>query len=126
MEINTTRPYENLRAYHYASDLSDNVFWITRTFPPAEHDALTHTLRHEAQSVALHIRLGWNKRFSGHAFREHIGEALQACMRLTRGLNVAFERSYLDVEQYEELLEHKACVQRTVRRLREQRIALLA
>lgn len=126
MEINSPHPYANLRAYRCAETLSNEVFWITRTFPQSVHEGLTRDLRESTRTVSRHVMLAWKHRFSGAEFREHLDAAETACGALLRQLNVALEQRYLPPGTHEHLLQCQGLVHQHLHRLRDQRIALLA
>ena len=118
------RPYQNLRVYQYANTLASDLFWITRRFPT--HEPLTDQLRRTARTILLNVVQGWNKRYSGLAFRNHLDEAQSACARLGLWLDVAHESCYLTDTEREELQARKTNLQRMLTRLHDQRIAMLA
>ncbi len=118
------RPYQNLRVYQYANTLASDLFWITRRFPT--HEPLTDQLRRTARTILLNVVQGWNMRYSGLAFRNHLNEAQSACARLGLWLDVAHESCYLTDTEREELQARKTNLQRMLTRLHDQRIAMLA
>ena len=118
------RPYQNLRVYQYANTLASDLFWITRRFPT--HEPLTDQLRRTARTILLNVVQGWNMRYSGLAFRNHLNEAQSACARLGLWLDAAHESCYLTDTEREELQARKTNLQRMLTRLHDQRIAMLA
>ena len=118
------RPYQNLRVYQYANTLASDLFWITRRFPT--HEPLTDQLRRTARTILLNVVQGWNMRYSGLAFRNHLDEAQSACARLGLWLDVAHENCYLTNTEREELQARKTNLQQMLTRLHDQRIAMLA
>ena len=120
------RPYQNLRVYQYANTLASDLFWITRRFPTQEPFGLTDQLRRTARMILLNVVQGWNKRYSGLAFRNHLDEAQSACARLGLWLDVAHESCCLTDTEREELQARKTNLQRMLTRLHDQRIAMLA
>ncbi len=128
MEVTALPPgsFVNLRAYRCAADLAQDLFWITRRFPQAEQAALTGPLRRTARAISVHVMQGWNRRYHGPAFRAHLGEAHTACSRLGQWLDRAYERRYLSDDEHEALRAREAELHCMLRRLRDQRIAMLA
>ena len=120
------RPYQNLRVYQYANTLASDLFWITRRFPTHEQFGLTDQLRRTARAILLNVVQGWNMRYNGLAFRNHLDEAQSACARLGLWLDVAHESYYLTDTEREELQARKANLQQMLTRLHDQRIAMLA
>ena len=120
------RPYQNLRVYQYANTLASDLFWITRRFPTHEQFGLTDQLRRTARTILLNVVQGWNMRYTGLAFRNHLDEAQSACARLGLWLDVAHESCYLTDTEREELQARKANLQQMLTRLHDQRIAMLA
>ncbi len=120
------RPYQNLRVYQYANTLASDLFWITRRFPTHEQFGLTDQLRRTARTILLNVVQGWNMRYTGLAFRNHIDEAQSACARLSLWLDVAHESCYLTDIEHEELQARKTNLQQMLTRLHDQRIAMLA
>ena len=92
MEGTLYHPYQNLRVYQYASALASDLFWTTHRFPMEEPFGLTDQLRQTARTISLNVVQGWNKRYNGPAFRDHLHEAQSACARLGLWLDVSGER----------------------------------
>ncbi|MFQ5569102.1 MAG: four helix bundle protein [Rhodothermales bacterium] len=128
MEVNTPPicAYQNLRVYQYATTLAEDTFWITRTFPGKEQQALTDQLRRTAQTIPRNVLQGWNRRYCGCAFRNHLDEAQSACARLGLWFDLARDRGYLTKNEHQKLTSQKNRIQRMLTRLHNYRIALLA
>ena len=120
------RPYQNLRVYQYANTLATDLFWITRRFPAQELFGLTDQLRQTTRTILLNVVQGWDKRYNGSAFRNHLDEAQSACARLGLWLDIAHESCYLTDTEHKELQARKTNLQRMLTRLHDQRIAMLA
>lgn len=126
MEINTPHPYSNLRVHRYAETFSEEIFWVTRSFPQSVHEGLTRALRESSDAIVHHVRLAWIHRFSGAAFRMHLDTADAACADVALQLTQALEQHFLPPDTYAHLSEGKALLHEMLHRLRDQRIALLA
>ena len=120
------RSYQNLRVYRRADALAAELFWITRHFPRHEHYALTSQLRRTSRAVSASIRRGWRRRYSAVAFRHHLMDAQSACARLGLWIDLAYESAYLTDDDYQQLKDAKAEVQRMLNRFYEQRLTMLA
>lgn len=118
--------HRKLRAYQFAHVLASDLFWLSRRFPSEERLVLTDQVRKTAQTIMLHVAGGWNKRYSGAAFRQHICEAQSACARLGLWLHIAYDCCYLTDEEHEALQNRVKHMQRLLTRFFEQRIVLLA
>ena len=128
MEVTTytISSHQNLRVYQSASTLASDLFWRTRRFPREEQYALIDQLRSTARTIPINVIQGWNHRYNGPAFRNHLDEAQSACARLGLWLSFSLERGYLDAEEHDHLQTRKVHLQRLLTRFGSQRIALLA
>lgn len=117
--------YLNLRAYRHAGALASELFWITRGFPTAEKDALTHQLRQTTRAVTSGIATSWKVRYSAAEFRARLSEAQCACSRLHYWIERAHAAGYLHEAEYRSLLDQRTTLDLLLARLRNQRISLL-
>ncbi len=121
----TDHTLHNLKAYRRACDLADDVFWMTRRFPPPAQARLIRELRHAADAISVEVEKAWEHLEHRPTYELHLDGAQSACAYLGLWLNFSLEAKYLTLDQYETLLHRNHALQQAVNQLRVRRRLLL-
>lgn len=89
--------FENLKVWHLAADLSNQIDVLTKSFPAEERYSLSSQLKRAADSVALNIAEGCTGQ-SDPEFKRFLGIALRSAIEVVAALFLARGRNYISEE----------------------------
>ena len=98
------RSVEDMDVYKRAYQLAMEVFWLSRSFPPAERYSLADQLVRSSRSVAANIREGFAKREYDNVFFRHLVDALGSAEETQTWLDFAKDCDYLDAEKHQTII----------------------
>lgn len=90
--------FENLKVWHLAADLSNQIDTLTKSFPTEEKYSLSSQIKRAADSVALNIAEGSTGQ-TGPEFKRLLGIALRSAIEVVAALFLARGRNYISEEQ---------------------------
>ncbi len=92
--------FENLRVWKEAIELSNNIYFLTQSFPKEELYILTSQIQRASDSISLNIAEGSTgqstpefRRFLGYALR--FGIEVLSCLYLAKGRNRINEEQFV-------------------------------
>ena len=91
--------FEELRIWHLAVDLSNQIDLLARSFPRNELFSLSSQIKKAADSVSLNIAEGSTGQ-SKAEFRRFLGIALRSAIEVVACLYLALKRNYITMETY--------------------------
>lgn len=104
------RTFWDLETYRLANGLAQEVFELSRQFPPEERYALTDQIRRSSRSVGAQIAEGWGKRRYVKTFVTKLVDANGEQSETQHWIGVAVRSGYIDrptavklVRRYEDL-----------------------
>ena len=102
--------FRDLRVYQLAFELQQNVFELSKSFPPEEKYSLTSQIRRSSRSVGANITEAWQKRrYPAHfvsklsdsdgeqAETQHWLETASACQYISATKKLELATQYMDV-----------------------------
>lgn len=89
--------FENLKVWHLAADLSNQIDALTKSFPSEEKYSLSSQIKRAADSVALNIAEGCTGQ-SDPEFKRFLGIALRSAIEVVAALFLARGRNYISEE----------------------------
>jgi four helix bundle protein len=97
--------FHDLIAYQKATDLSCEIFELTKTFPPEEPYFLTSQIRRASRSVGANIAEGYRKRNYPKHFTSKLTDANAENAETKHWIFTAERCMYLPKEKAEELVD---------------------
>jgi four helix bundle protein len=91
--------FEELKVWHMAADLSNEIDLLARRFPKIELFSLTSQIKRAADSVVLNIAEGSTGQ-SIPEFKRFLGIALRSAIEVVACLYLAHKRNYITPEEY--------------------------
>jgi four helix bundle protein len=101
--VDKIKTFRDLEIWKRSVSLVENVYAVTRGFPPEEKYALTSQLRRSAVSIPSNISEGF-ARFHNKEYRQFLYVALGSCAELTTQLVIASRLKYTTDIKTENLL----------------------
>ncbi len=95
--------FRELEVYKLAREQARIIFITTKRFPKEEKYSLTDQIRRSSRAVNAMVAEGWARRRYPAAFVNKIDEAMGEAMETQAWLDHAFDCSYLNNGQYQEL-----------------------
>ena len=92
--------FEELKVWHIAADLSNEIDLLAKTFPIDERFSLASQIKRAADSVVLNIAEG-STRQSTPEFKRFLGIALRSAVEVVACLYLAHKRKYVANEIYQ-------------------------
>jgi four helix bundle protein len=109
--------FEQLQVWQLATELSDKVNSICRSFPKNELFILTSQIKRAADSVSLNIA----ERSTGQPnqeFNRCLGYALRSAIEVVSCLDLSKSRKYISETEFKELYDFIDSLCRTIQALR--------
>lgn len=97
--------FEKLIVWQKATDLSEKVHELTKSFPKDELYILTSQIKRAADSVSLNIAEGSTGQ-SNLEFNRFLSYALRSDIEVVGCLHLALRRKYISKEEFEELCSY--------------------
>src|SRR5258706_12294359 len=91
--------FEELKVWHIAADLSNEIDLLTKTFPVEERFSLASQMKRAADSVVLNIAEGSTGQ-SIPEFKRFLDIALRSAIEVVACLYLAHKRKYISEEVY--------------------------
>jgi len=114
------RSYRDLRIYQAAFVLQQEIFKVTRTFPPEERYSLTDQIRRSSRSIGANLAEAWAKRrFSAH-FLSKLTDVDGEASETWHWLETARACDYLGDKEASELLGQLDSICRMLGRMLQQ------
>ncbi|SDC68894.1 four helix bundle protein [Niabella drilacis] len=89
--------FENLKVWHSAANLSNQIDSLTKGFPPEEKYSLSTQMKKAADSVALNIAEGSTGQTNAE-FKRFLGFSLRSAVEVVSALLLARMRNYITEE----------------------------
>ena len=96
--------FEDLKVWHIAADLSNEIDLTARRFPKIELFSLCSQIKRAADSVVLNIAEGSTGQ-SIPEFKRFLNIALRSAIEVVACLYLAQKRNYITVEEYRSLYD---------------------
>ena len=100
------KSFKSLEVYKLSSDLSKEVFEISKKFPREEMFSLTDQIRRSSRSVGAQIAEAWAKRKYQKHFVSKLTDADGEQLETQHWIEVASDCCYLSKEKADSLLQH--------------------
>lgn len=94
--------FEDLRIWQIATDLSNDIFEISKSFPKDASFELTSQIRRAVLSISANIAEGSGSN-SNADFRNFLNIAVRSIFELVSHLYIAKSRKYISKDQYKDL-----------------------
>jgi four helix bundle protein len=92
--------FENLKVWQQSLELTDDIDFLTKTFPSHELYSLSSQIRRAANSVSLNIVEG-STGLSNAEFKRFLSIANRSALEVVGCLYLAKRRDYLNEEQFQ-------------------------
>jgi four helix bundle protein len=110
--------FENLKVWHMAVDLSNEVDIMVKEFPKFELYSLASQMKRAADSVALNIAEGCTGQ-SVPEYKRFLKMALRSAVEVVACLFLAKKRNYLRQESFQKLYENYEVLCKMITKLRD-------
>jgi four helix bundle protein len=97
------RSFRDLRVYQEAFELQQEVFQISKKWPPEEKFALTDQIRRSSRSIGANISESWAKRAYPAHFASKLTDADGELQETDHWLTTALACAYMDDNQHSKL-----------------------
>ena len=97
--------FEELKVWHMAADLSNEIDLLAKKFPKIELFSLTSQIKRAADSVVLNIAEGSTGQ-SIPEFKRFLGIALRSAIEVVACLYLARKRNYISEIEYKSQYEN--------------------
>lgn len=97
--------FEKLDVWQDSRCFVSEVYRVTRLFPKEERFGLIDQLRRAAVSIALNIAEGSDRK-SDLEFKRYLRMSIGSCEEVVTGLYIAYDQSYIDDKNFEELYKN--------------------
>src|SRR5881398_868594 len=97
------RSFRDLNVYRKARETAQEIFGLSREFPPEERYSLTDQIRRSSRAVKAMIAEAWGRRRYKAVFVNKLDEALGEATETQSWLDDARDAKYLSIEQFEAL-----------------------
>jgi four helix bundle protein len=109
--------FEELKVWHLAADLSNEIDLLTKTFPKTELFSLGSQIKRAADSVVLNIAEGSTGQ-SIPEFKRFLNIALRSAIEVVACLFLAHKRKYILNEDYKKNYEEYEVLCKMITKLR--------
>ena len=110
--------FEELKVWHKAVDLSNEMDLLARQFPKLELYSLTSQIKRAADSVVLNIAEGSTGQTIPE-FRRFLGIALRSAIEVVACLFLAEKRKYITTEKFEKYYSEYEITCKMITKLRD-------
>ena len=110
--------FENLKVWHIAADLSNEIDLLTKKFPKVELFSLCSQMKRAADSVVLNIAEGSTGQ-SKAEFKRFLNIALRSAIEVVACLYLSIKRKYISNEEYEKYYNEYEVLCRMITKLRD-------
>ena len=110
--------FEELKVWHLAADLSNDIDVLARGFPKIELFSLTSQIKRAADSVVLNIAEGSTGQ-SIPEFRRFLNIALRSAIEVVACLYLAQKRKYISDEEYKKNYAEYEIICKMITKLRD-------
>ena len=97
------RSFRDLNVYRKARETAQEIFGLSREFPPEERYSLTDQIRRSSRAVKAMITEAWGRRRYKAVFVNKLDEALGEATETQSWLDDARDAKYLSIEQFNTL-----------------------
>ncbi len=104
--------FRDLRVYQKAFQLQQDIFEITRQFPPEEKYSLTDQIRRSSRSIGANIAEAWQKRLYPAHFVSKLTDADGEQAETQHWLDTARACDYFTDNKHKQLMEKCLCIGR--------------
>jgi four helix bundle protein len=110
--------FEELKVWHRAADLSNEIDLLAKTFPAEERFSLASQMKRAADSVALNIAEGSTGQ-TVPEFKRFLDIALRSAIEVVACLYLARKRKYIIEEAYQKNYDEYEILCKMITKLRE-------
>ena len=110
--------FEELKVWHIAVDLSNDIDLLSKKFPKIELYSLTSQMKRAADSVVLNIAEG-NTGQTVPEFKRFLDIALRSAIEVVACLFLAIKRNYIIEADFRELYNSYEALCKMITRLRD-------
>ena len=110
--------FEDLRVWHIAVDLSNEINLLVRKFPKIELFSLSSQIKRAADSVVLNIAEGSTGQ-SIPEFKRFLGIALRSAIEVVACLHLAHKRGYITDVEFKKLYNDYEALCKMTTKLRD-------
>jgi four helix bundle protein len=110
--------FEDLKVWHLAADLSNEIDLMARRFPKIELFSLCSQIKRAADSVVLNIAEGSTGQ-SIPEFKRFLVIALRSAIEVVACLYLAQKRNYITSEEYKNLYDKYEVICKMITKLRD-------
>src|SRR5436305_14959991 len=94
------RSFRDLNVYRKARETAQEIFGLSREFPPEERYSLTDQIRRSSRAVKAMIAEAWGRRRYKAVFVNKLDEALGEATETQSWLDDARDAKYLSIEKF--------------------------
>ena len=109
--------FEELKVWHKAADLSNEIDFLARIFPKIELFSLASQIKRAADSVVLNIAEGSTGK-SIAEYKRFLNMALRSAIEVVACLYLAHKRKYITDETYQKYYNEYEIVSKMITKLR--------
>jgi four helix bundle protein len=110
--------FENLKVWHIAVDLSNEIDLLVKKFPKFELFSLYSQMKRAADSVVLNIAEGSTGQSSAE-FRRFLNIALRSAIEVVACLYLSIKRKYISNEEYKKYYNEYEVLCKMITKLRD-------
>jgi four helix bundle protein len=110
--------FEELKVWHMAADLSNEIDLLAKTFPIEERYSLASQMKRAADSVVLNIAEGSTGQ-TVPEFKRFLGIALRSAIEVVACLYLAWKRKYFTEENYHKYYNEYEILCKMITKLRD-------
>lgn len=110
--------FEDLKVWHIAADLSNEVDLLAKTFPVEERFSLASQLKRAADSVVLNIAEGSTGQTKPE-FKRFLDIALRSAIEVVACLFLAHKRKYIGDEAFKKYYDEYEILCKMITKLRD-------
>lgn len=110
--------FEDLKVFHLAADLSNEIDQVAKTFPVEERFNLASQLKRAADSVVLNIAEGSTGQTKPE-FKRFLGMALRSAIEVVACLYLAQKRNYISEDIYKSKYDAYEVLCKMISKLRD-------
>jgi len=110
--------FENLKVWHIAADLSNDIDLLVKKFPKVESFSLCSQMKRAADSVVLNIAEGSTGQSSAE-FKRFLNIALRSAIEVVACLYLSNKRRYISNEEYKKYYSEYEVLCKMITKLRD-------
>jgi four helix bundle protein len=110
--------FENLKVWHIAADLSNEIDLLVKKYPKIELFSLCSQMKRAADSVLLNIAEGSTGQ-SKAEFKRFLNIALRSAIEVVACLYLSIKRKYISNEEYKKYYNEYEVLCRMITKLRD-------